>query len=433
MGLIFLPAVVAAHYLARLIFLRPWSFKLRMAILSVLIVASGLWAVHRVGYASYPLLGPAWVRESLDHLWRANLEWSNLSDDLKVFLLVIFLWWRGFLLAQRRFDSESITFRFRWNLVLLAASIILAGLLHAWPYQYFVFLFFFASLLCIALARAEEVAQQYGGDQAPFRLGWLAAVVLASLLVLTLAGGLALVLTGENVVTVLRPVALVLRFIILGVAYVIGWVIFLLLSLIFRLFLSDIDFELFEPEITPLVFDSPLETGPVTPLLTPQQLTLLRVGGVGVGILFVLLVVILTLVGLQARDEGREGSERESVWEGFRLDRGLGRWRQRLREAGAAVGDALAGRWLAALTIRRIYAQLCAWAARAGYPRARYETPYEYLKTLQAAFPRRRQDLARVTRAYVAVRYGEVPERVEELEAVREAWERIRRPAEGEA
>jgi hypothetical protein len=152
------------------------------------------------------------------------------------------------------------------------------------------------------------------------------------------------------------------------------------------------------------------------------------------GILFILLVVILSLVGMRTRDKGREGTERESVWEGLHMERGLERWRRRLRKAGAAVRDALTGRLFAALTIRHIYAQLCAWAARAGYPRARYETPYEYLVTLQAAFPRRREDLAHVTQAYVAVRYGEIPERPEELEAVRDAWERIRhRPEDARA
>jgi hypothetical protein len=84
------------------------------------------------------------------------------------------------------------------------------------------------------------------------------------------------------------------------------------------------------------------------------------------------------------------------------------------------------GRFFAARTIRRIYAHLSALAAEQGYPRAAYETPYEYLPTLKQAFPENGEDVMCITEAYVAVHYGEVPERLEELVAVQHAWERIR-------
>jgi hypothetical protein len=45
---------------------------------------------------------------------------------------------------------------------------------------------------------------------------------------------------------------------------------------------------------------------------------------------------------------------------------------------------------------------------------------------LERAFPENHAELSRVTEAYVAVHYGEVPERPEDLAAVRVAWEGIR-------
>jgi hypothetical protein len=77
------------------------------------------------------------------------------------------------------------------------------------------------------------------------------------------------------------------------------------------------------------------------------------------------------------------------------------------------------------MTIRRIYAHLGTLAAERGYPRAPYETPYEYLPTLEQAFPDGHEEVGHITGAYVAVHYGEVPEQPEELAAVRAAWERI--------
>ena len=104
----------------------------------------------------------------------------------------------------------------------------------------------------------------------------------------------------------------------------------------------------------------------------------------------------------------------------------LRRGRRRLGGAAAALSRSLVGRFLAAMTIRRIYAHMGALAAERGYPRVPYETPYEYLPTLERSFPSNREDVTRITEAYVAVHYGEVPERPEDLAAVQTAWERIR-------
>ena len=87
--------------------------------------------------------------------------------------------------------------------------------------------------------------------------------------------------------------------------------------------------------------------------------------------------------------------------------------------------DALRGRLFAALTIRRIYAHVGALAADRGYPRLSYQTPYEYLPALERAFPGSREEVARITEAYVAAHYGEVPERPQDLAAVEAAWECI--------
>jgi hypothetical protein len=118
------------------------------------------------------------------------------------------------------------------------------------------------------------------------------------------------------------------------------------------------------------------------------------------------------------------------VWEGANLHRGLEdllrRGRQRLSEAADALGRSSLGRLFAALTIRRIYAHLVALAAKRGYPRLPYQTPYEYLPVLERAFPNHPEEAARITESYVAVHYGEVPERPEDLAQVRAAWDAIR-------
>jgi hypothetical protein len=80
---------------------------------------------------------------------------------------------------------------------------------------------------------------------------------------------------------------------------------------------------------------------------------------------------------------------------------------------------------LAAESIRRIYAALVARAAHAGMPRRVAETPYEFLPRLVQQFPTQAEDLRAITEAYVAVHYGELDVAVEQISAIRHAWQRV--------
>ncbi len=79
-----------------------------------------------------------------------------------------------------------------------------------------------------------------------------------------------------------------------------------------------------------------------------------------------------------------------------------------------------------ALTIRAIYARMARLAARRGYPRWPAQTPYEYLQQLDHALPGCAEEVRVITQAYVLAHYGQVPDRPEELERVRQAWRRVR-------
>ncbi|MCJ7659805.1 MAG: DUF4129 domain-containing protein, partial [Anaerolineales bacterium] len=63
---------------------------------------------------------------------------------------------------------------------------------------------------------------------------------------------------------------------------------------------------------------------------------------------------------------------------------------------------------------------------RLGDPRPVAQTPLEFLPTLEHTFPGREIDLEDITRAYLRVRYGELPETRQEVDQVEESWERVR-------
>lgn len=77
--------------------------------------------------------------------------------------------------------------------------------------------------------------------------------------------------------------------------------------------------------------------------------------------------------------------------------------------------------------VRGVYARLLLWAARRGWPRPAGQTPYEYLDLLRGVVPHLEAELATITEAYVAVRYGDAMPRPEQIIAVKDGWRRIRR------
>jgi hypothetical protein len=103
-----------------------------------------------------------------------------------------------------------------------------------------------------------------------------------------------------------------------------------------------------------------------------------------------------------------------------------GGW-DRLRDMAGLVGQFGPGmRLYAAVSIRKIYANMARLAEREGYPRLPSQTPYEYLPALGLAFPNCRAEAAAITEAYVKVHYGQVPESAGELQRIRDNWQRIR-------
>ena len=421
-----LVAIMAVHYLARLSFSLPIQFWLRSSLLALVMLTSGLIAIHHILYGQTPLMHLRWVGDIF-----ASLKKDIFARDMLIFSLVVFLWWRGLMLAQRRLDSRSVAFRFRLGVVLLAITSGIAGAMVPWPHHHFVFLFFFTSLLGIALARAEEVGQQYGGGQSPFGLGWLATLVAASSVVLLMAIGLTSLLTGDTLIRIIRPILAILEVLAFAVVFALAWAAQLLieplLALLRRYEIGQALEKVFDQMELPGPFEGEIQ--PQEPFFTPEQLAILRVTVAIVGAALLLLIVAISLYRLRARSGERSNEKRESVWEGVHLrsnlDELLKRGRRRLGGVTEALIHSRLGQMFAALTIRRIYAHMASLAAERGYRRAIDETPYDYLPTLCRAFPENPREVTQITESYVAVHYGELPEQEEELAEVRSAWQRI--------
>jgi hypothetical protein len=153
---------------------------------------------------------------------------------------------------------------------------------------------------------------------------------------------------------------------------------------------------------------------------------------VGIPLAIISLVLLLAWRRLRHPGHEEEGKEdRESLLSANAVARNL---RAMLQEGLDRLGE-LAGlmsllgpgsRFLAAVSIRRIYVNLVRLATEAGYPRAKAQTPYEYLPILHRALPGSKEEVAVITEAYVNSHYGQVPDTREELQRIRDCWDRVR-------
>jgi len=408
------------------------------------------WLVHRRAGANRTyaaLLMAAWLAASLTLLLLPSLARASggLPLDYRALFTfggrgrfpagppllawTVYLWWRGFRLGRPQLTLVRVAFNLRLGLLGLLVGMLVAraplrgDLLALLPP------FFFCGLLASSLARADSLTLDQPSAGARFGRGWVGSLAALALGLTGLGYLLALWMTGLTssqaalaVVTLLRA-ALTLLFVLASPLLMVGQVVF------------DFVDKLLPDEMPPQVVEPGTVSsggGDTAPTWSAALFALLDDALVVVIIAVVVLSVIAiiwllaAMRGERADDESEQRETLGSVEAAGGARRALGdRWRQ-LTSALRALRRYELGRELfTALTIRRIYAQTERLAARRGYPRGPAETPYEYRAALARAFPALDSEVQRITEAYVAVRYGDVPEDPAALSAVRAAWERL--------
>lgn len=403
-----------------------------LAVLGTIIVLS-LLVVRLYVFAGEPLFSTRWLGVFF------AAEDPRRLEAFWVLGLMAYLWWRGITFLQREVGFFVIGLDFRKGVLGLIAGVALyASLVQRTP-TLFIYAFFFFSLLAVALGRVEDKMRVRGDAGAGPAPAWLALLAAASGGVLLLAAVVHRFwsLRGlGRVADTLRPAAVWLF-------RLLEPLILFLLSLLEPLFQWFIHF--IQSQLGPEAENQPLiKTPPSAAELFGQEngvlpgsqvplwfIILFRYVIPGLIIAAVLLVLVLWLDRRRKVRRGQQAyEERESLPKDER--QGLGDvlrdgW-QRLRGLGQVLGRyGLGRRFYAALSVRHLYANLQQLAARRGYPRARAQTPNDYLPTLLRAFPGQEEALQQLTAAYNAVEYGHVPTDEEALQRLRAAWEGIAR------
>jgi hypothetical protein len=223
-------------------------------------------------------------------------------------------------------------------------------------------------------------------------------------------------------VPLLRVVELVLFFSLKLLSPILMWLVRIFQQVV-DIFAENI--EGLEP-LQPLV---PEDFPKPEPTELPLWIGALRYLCLGITVASILLVLALILRRRQERQR-RSDEFRESLWSSAVFTDGMlnslrDGW-DRLKDLAGLMGQFGPGmRLYAAVSIRKIYANMARLAERQGFPRQPAQTPYEYLPALGLAFPDCQAEATAITEAYVNVHYGEVPESLKDLQYIRECWQQI--------
>jgi hypothetical protein len=340
---------------------------------------------------------------------------------------IVFLWFRGIRIATSVITPVRANFGFRVGILIMLVICILpdariqSDLIRLLP------MFFFAGLLATSVARAASLrinrtAQRttFGGRWLGFT-GVLGASVSATgfLIALLLAGygveGAARILKG-----ILGAVYVVFLVVATPLLYVLDWLLRPIAEMLHSVSL-DFSNPSLQNQFTPLPGD-PVGADRLSQLA--MLLDLLKYLCLGI-IVIAVVAVLFALLRNRAMNTSADGEEHENL-ENDGLLNSLRRGLQALQNSLVALRQFGPGRdLLDALTIRRLYARLIGRAADLGFPRDQAQTPFEYQEKLRVAFPGFPVEIDMVTRAYVNVHYGELPESREALSAVQDAVERM--------
>lgn len=414
--------LVLAYLTGRLVAYFRLNRNARRGIVAVLVLASLI-------IASRTLSPPSAADGQASGTFREVT--ALLPDNLWMLAGMLGLWWYGLGIANLAPGVMAVSRRFRWGAILLLLLQLVEtpatgqGMVSLTRYVFFLA----SALFAMILGRIWSVSRLRGGRRISFDREWLIGMAVSVFGVVALAAGLAGALSQTLALWVRRLTSGLVEVVIFAVSRV----ILLIVSLIPEAFFSwgvRIRQVLEETQEEPFTVVQPppevTEAIEVAPTDLPNLGPWLVWGGV---LLFVIFLIFRLGEGIQWR-RGEMEEERESLLsrEAVLLN---------LRKSVQARLEELAARFRrssrlsrrqrarAALRIREIYAQLMETSADLGTPRPAAATPLEFLPALRSVFPDRGPDLETITRAYLRVRYGELPETRSEVEAVESAWGRV--------
>lgn len=379
-----------------------------------------LWLAQRgVTYRTQRLLMGFWL---VALIVLAEVEtfivFRTLQPDLlsmaPAFITAIVLWWRGMAIGTNEMHPTTAELHLQVGLLLLIISSFATLFLTNQDVFIQIIAFFIGALGAIPLCNLEMTDRSSIGRPVPMTRGWWGWIAFSILGVLVIGLGLSALLTGRSAAEVLvlligvilLPIVLLLSF--LPVALLDSFV-----DLLRRLTAGFGQLSSLGQNMPQL----PEQEAAPPPVVLPPEFNF------GFALLVIAGLALLVIWLMRRADKPifapqQTSGDIEGVLPAKNAD-----------VAGAisnTFGLSALRRWLAQMTIRRLYVRAVQEAGRRGHKRSASQTPYDFLPEMQRAFPHNISEARDVTEAYVASHYGQVPDTDEALNALKQAWERMR-------
>jgi hypothetical protein len=427
-----LAVLLSALYLTRLLRHESVALWTQRALLVGMAILSALFLLRLRIYTNYGITDPGWL---LRFAREAGQVLQYIPRSLTVFAMGLYLSWRGISLAQRELDVASAGLSFRIGIIAffwLFAVGVFGVVVEATAYA---FAYFSLGLVVMGLARTHDVSQSQAGIRSPFNAAWMAILFGSALLVSVIGRVAAWVLSLQTIRALLvwlNPAWRALAWAASPVVAAFSWLLEMVLTVLVRFFAS--------------LFGSPdSESSPLSRLIERLQilaqqpqanpghpsllLQILKWGFLATLLAGCLGALALSIAPRRRARQSDRLAEHELVAAGQGAGDAIDAWEDRLlrfRDQVLSVLARMRGEEYALASIRQIYASLTRLSEAAGFPRRKAQTPYEYVHTLQQAFPHSPDDIVLITDAYVRVRYGQQRFAAEYVERVRQAWLTVR-------
>lgn len=410
--------LLCSHYLARILNKNKWRMLFRVTVFAGWIFSCLMISLRiLVYYRETVSFGELFARPA-----RSLLEFNELHEFWHL-LAIILLVWRSVSIARRPQDIYDAIASFQFGLL----SILLYGMVYnrVFPERvaFSLYAFLFVGLIGMSVARIARLSDLRGGRLPPFKLSWGLGLLAASLMVVFIA------LFASRIIDI--RVATIFTTILFYVLIAFAAISLLLL----------IPVILFLIWIYPLI-QRLLAVVVVSDILEPLRGLLAQFAGFAKSSFFdglfsyigyvkplipwlILLGVILTiLVRLRWQEWKRKLAGEENLtplpsFVNWALLKTFMRGRRGRRLSRA-------GQLLASAHIRQIYMQLMVLCDDLGKPRPKAVTPLEFVPQLEQLFPGESEGLLLITHAYQKVRYGELPEKPQDILDVVAVWGRLR-------
>ncbi len=345
--------------------------------------------------------------------WSARLGAELDRETLLLqFIAALLIWWRGITLGASDLLPEDARLRLQLGLLMFTV-VAFASIFDKQGYLLrFIVPFLFGALFALPLSHLQMVSQSEIGRTLKMDRQWWQSIAIAAAAPVVLGVVISSMVTGDVIASGLGLLIAVIMLPFILIAALLAE----LLANLLRVNGGGGQLGGLLLNLQLLQQQQRNEPPPAASAPLPPIVGYLAVFGVIVGAI----VLVILLMDRRRREHGPHyGEDTQSLNPLETPDP--------MNEAMQSMLNTLnLRRWLAALTIRRIYVRMSHEAGKRGFRRQAAQTPLDYLPQVQLAFPNTSSESRLITDAYIAAHYGEVPDTDAALREIKEAWERMR-------